>query len=144
MMNAGYQDQRLTNLDLLKRYGKQAWLQQNSRLEAMEGRLSKLVREEQEEANLLNLKRKGRQEEVGVKLRRYEQEQAHLYEKNFHIRAACEELLVELKELRGKCEGEGIEVGEEAIRLSEKTLDELEEEGKETEEEKEEEEEENV
>lgn len=63
-----HQRTRLMNLELLQRYGPQAWLQHNKALDTMKGCIEKDLHDSAKQAEDTNLKRKVLQERSGPKL----------------------------------------------------------------------------
>jgi pre-mRNA-splicing factor SPF27 len=68
-----YLSSRLTNLSLLEKYGKNAWLVSNSQLEDVLRGLEMELEETKKEIDLVVVERKGAQEAVGSELVGYEE-----------------------------------------------------------------------
>ncbi|KUJ15692.1 uncharacterized protein LY89DRAFT_647590 [Mollisia scopiformis] len=68
-----YLSSRLTNLSLLEKYGKNAWLVSNSQLEDILRGLERELEERKKEIDLVVVERKGAQEAVGGEMKGYEE-----------------------------------------------------------------------
>uniref|UniRef100_T1KRH1 Pre-mRNA-splicing factor SPF27 n=1 Tax=Tetranychus urticae TaxID=32264 RepID=T1KRH1_TETUR len=94
-----HQDVRLFNLDLLSKYGAEAWKEYNSKLTSTIGSLQKQHHELKKEMQEVNWQRKNSQTTAGEKVKILEEKWVTLVSKNFEIERACVELENELQAL---------------------------------------------
>lgn len=104
-----HQSLKLANLDLMLKYGANAWRVHNQHLEAFNSRLQKGTAEARRDIELLNRDRKLNQLSAGAELTRLKQQWTGLVEKNAEIEAACRALEAEVQGLRGDAARKGID-----------------------------------
>uniref|UniRef100_A0A7S0MSM4 Pre-mRNA-splicing factor SPF27 n=1 Tax=Pyramimonas obovata TaxID=1411642 RepID=A0A7S0MSM4_9CHLO len=111
-----HQALRLTNLELLFKYGANAWKANLNHLEASTITTTKVRDELKSQIEAMNQERKLQQEVTGLELKQLQEEWMSLLEKNMHIAEECAKLEVEIEELKREEEATGPkeEVMEEA------------------------------
>ncbi|GJQ11302.1 hypothetical protein GpartN1_g3093.t1 [Galdieria partita] len=90
----------LANLELLKRYGSQAWLLFISQLEKQVQRYSMKLNEEKNQIDEINVRRRNIQEEALRKLSSLDKSWKQLIRKNRQIELACSRLEDEIRSLK--------------------------------------------
>ncbi|CAK8579716.1 unnamed protein product [Lathyrus sativus] len=95
-----YQTMRMENLDLLLKYGPDAWKQHNLRLEVYLSRMQKLAQEQNEKIEKVNRERKYHQQNTAYELNALSIQWNELCLKNINIRAACASAETHLNDLR--------------------------------------------
>ncbi|OIV94159.1 hypothetical protein TanjilG_03609 [Lupinus angustifolius] len=95
-----YQIMRMENLDLLLKYGPDAWKQHNQRLEVYLSRMQKLAQEQNEKIEKVNRERKYHQQNTAYELNALSMQWKELCQKNIDIQAACASVEAQLKELK--------------------------------------------
>jgi len=91
---------RLFNLELLQKYGANAWKVHNFQLEAQLKQLKHGVEEKKKEILELNKQRKLEQTEGGINLRNLESKWSDLISQTLQVEVACASLENELEELK--------------------------------------------
>ncbi|XP_028786854.1 pre-mRNA-splicing factor SPF27 homolog [Neltuma alba] len=95
-----YQMIRMENLDLLLKYGPDAWKLHNQRLEVYLSRMQKLAQEQNENIEKVNRERKYHQQNTAYELNALSTQWKELCQKNIDIQAACASIENHIKELR--------------------------------------------
>ena len=95
-----YQITRMENLDLLLKYGPDAWKQHNNRLEVYLTRMQKLAQELGEKIENVNRERKYHQQNTACELNALSMQWKDLCQKNIDIQIACASLEARIKELK--------------------------------------------
>ncbi|KAL8159019.1 hypothetical protein V2J09_000556 [Rumex salicifolius] len=98
---------RLENLDLMLKYGPDAWKQVNQRLEAFLSRLQALAREQNEKIETVNRERKYHQQNTAYELHALSAQWRELCLKNMEIQEACALIEGRLAELKTEAEERG-------------------------------------
>jgi len=99
---------RVANLELLKRYGGNAWKSHNQFLSFMEKGMEMELKKSKEKTMTLNRKRKMDQVKIGEKLRGLEDDFFQSVKKNHDIEIACFQLEQEIQALRERAEAKGV------------------------------------
>ena len=94
-----YQITRMENLDLLLKYGPDAWKQHNNRLEVYLTRMQKLAQELNEKIEKVNRERKYHQQNTAYELDALSMQWKDLCQKNIAIQTACASLEARIIEL---------------------------------------------
>ncbi|RYR17707.1 hypothetical protein Ahy_B03g062402 [Arachis hypogaea] len=95
-----YQNIRMENVDLLLKYGTDAWKQHNNRLEVYLTRMQKLAQELGEKIENVNRERKYHQQNTACELNALSIQWKDLCQKNIDIQIACASLEARIKELK--------------------------------------------
>ncbi|KAK2451244.1 Pre-mRNA-splicing factor SPF27 [Trifolium repens] len=95
-----YQTLRMENLDLLLKYGPDAWKQHNQRLEVYLSRMQKLAQEQNDKIEKVNRERKYHQQNTAYELNALSMQWNELCRKNIDIKVACASVETHLNELR--------------------------------------------
>jgi len=103
-----HQTARLVNLELMKRFGGNAWKTHNEHLSALKQSIENSLAKSQKDINMVNRKRKADQLSAGETLVTLEYEWQQLIKKNGDIEEACVRLESECKRLRTDAQQRGI------------------------------------
>ncbi|KAK7358160.1 hypothetical protein VNO77_00083 [Canavalia gladiata] len=95
-----YQMMRMENLDLMLKYGPDAWKQHNQRLEVYLSRMQKLAQEQNEKIEKVNRERKYHQQNTAYELNALSMQWKELCQKNIDIRSACASVENRINELK--------------------------------------------
>ncbi|XP_054821870.1 pre-mRNA-splicing factor SPF27 homolog [Prosopis cineraria] len=95
-----YQMIRMENLDLLLKYGPDAWKLHNQRLEVYLTRMQKLAQEQNDNIEKVNRERKYHQQNTAYELTALSTQWKELCQKNIDIQAACASIENHIEELR--------------------------------------------
>ncbi|CAM6090952.1 unnamed protein product [Calypogeia fissa] len=105
-----HQTIRLENLDLMLKYGPNAWKVHNQHLEACIARYQRIMRETSYEIETLNRERKSNQLAAAAELSLLDAQWKELSEKNLEIEDACLKLNGEIEELRQEAVSKGVDL----------------------------------
>lgn len=103
-----HQTLRLENLDLMLKYGSQAWKIHNQHLEAFSARLQAMVRDYNKQIEELNRERKLNQQAAATELNRLSSQWKELCQKNIDIENACAKIEVDIINLKKEAEEKGV------------------------------------
>ncbi|KAL3699029.1 hypothetical protein R1sor_017051 [Riccia sorocarpa] len=103
-----HQTIRLENLELMLKYGTNAWRAHNQYLEAFNARLQHIIRDHSQEIETLNRERKSNQLAAAAELSRLGTQWKELTQKNIDIEDACLKLEAEVERLRQEAENKGV------------------------------------
>ncbi|KAK7320155.1 hypothetical protein RJT34_04889 [Clitoria ternatea] len=95
-----YQMLRMENLELMLKYGPDAWKLHNQRLEVYLLRMQKLAKEQNEKIEKVNRERKYHQQNTAYELNALSTQWKELCQKNIDIRAACGSVENRINELK--------------------------------------------
>ncbi|KAF7819948.1 pre-mRNA-splicing factor SPF27-like protein [Senna tora] len=95
-----YQMIRMENLDLLLKYGPDAWKLHNQRLEVYLSRMQRLAQEQNDKIEKVNRERKYHQQNTAYELNALSMQWKELCQKNIDIQAACASIENQINELR--------------------------------------------
>ncbi|XP_057421266.1 pre-mRNA-splicing factor SPF27 homolog [Lotus japonicus] len=95
-----YQMMRMENIELLLKYGPDAWKQHNHRLEVYLLRMQKLAQEQNEKIEKVNRERKYHQQNTAYELNALSTQWNELCQKNIDINAACASVETRINELK--------------------------------------------
>ncbi|CAB4311775.1 unnamed protein product [Prunus armeniaca] len=98
---------RLENLELIDKYGPDAWIQNNNRLQLVFSRMQKLAQEQFQKIETVNRERKYHQQNTAYELNALSAQWKELCQKNIEIHAACVKLESHLDELRREAAEKG-------------------------------------
>ncbi|KAI9338085.1 Pre-mRNA-splicing factor SPF27 [Zopfochytrium polystomum] len=96
-----HQHSRLINLELIKKYGGNAWRVHNYQLESLVERAKEAVARQKEEMTALNKERKIEQLRVGTTLNALESRWAELVDQSLRVDIACQILEAEIQAYGG-------------------------------------------
>ncbi|CAI7741399.1 unnamed protein product [Closterium sp. NIES-53] len=108
MVQLQHQDTRHENLDLMLRFGPNAWKVHNQHLEAFLAKAQREVAERKREIELLNRDRRLNQQAAAVELGRLEQAWREGVQKNADIQAACAQLEAQIEGLKAEAQALGV------------------------------------
>lgn len=108
-----HQHNRLVNLELLQKFGAQAWLQQNKALETMASAVEQQAERAAKAAEASNLKRKHTQEKAGPRLGNLQYEVRKAVEENMQLNLACALLRRDTKRLKTAVVARGLKTADE-------------------------------
>ncbi|KAJ7970302.1 Pre-mRNA-splicing factor SPF27 [Quillaja saponaria] len=97
-----YQLSRMENVDLMLKYGPDAWKKHNQRLESLLLRMQKLAREQTDNIEKVNRERKYHQQNTAYELNALSMQWKELCLKNLEIQAACTTIENVIRELRNE------------------------------------------
>ncbi|KAG6550200.1 hypothetical protein Mapa_008160 [Marchantia paleacea] len=103
-----HQTIRLENLELMLKYGTNAWRVHNQHLEAFNARIQHIVRDHSHEIEALNRERKSNQLAAAAELSLLDTQWKELTQKNLDIEAACMKLEAEVERLRQEADNKGV------------------------------------
>ncbi|KAL2609761.1 hypothetical protein R1flu_028334 [Riccia fluitans] len=103
-----HQTIRLENLELMLKYGTNAWRVHNQHLEAFNARLQHIIRDHSQKIEALNRERKSNQLAAAAELSRLGAQWKDLTQKNMDIEDACLKLEAEVEKLRQEAETKGV------------------------------------
>eukprot|EP01117_Protostelium_nocturnum_P006429 TRINITY_DN2318_c0_g1_i2.p1 TRINITY_DN2318_c0_g1~~TRINITY_DN2318_c0_g1_i2.p1 ORF type:complete len:205 (-),score=66.85 TRINITY_DN2318_c0_g1_i2:21-635(-) len=94
-----HQNLQLVNLELMQKYGRNAWIEYNKYLEKTQKNLEERVQSIQREIDDLNLKRRNEQVDCERGMKSLEGKRLDLIQKNLELEEVCESLEEEIEEL---------------------------------------------
>ncbi|CAN6584849.1 unnamed protein product [Malus baccata var. baccata] len=113
-----HQAVRLENLELIDKYGPDAWIQNNNRLQSILSRMQKLAQEQYQNIETVNRERKHHQQTTAYELNALAAQWKELCQKNIEIQSACVKLENHLEELRREAAERGWTLDANAVNGS--------------------------
>ncbi|CAN6717443.1 unnamed protein product [Malus baccata var. baccata] len=113
-----HQAVRLENLELIDKYGPDAWIQNNNRLQSILLRMQKLAEEQYQNIETVNRERKHHQQTTAYELNALAAQWKELCQKNIEIQSACVKLENHLEELRREAAERGWTLDANAVNGS--------------------------